>query len=183
MPLYHTISTQGFMPLFINNDTSEPLPILVLGIGNILVSDEGVGVHVVDRLLEQGGVKGAKVVDGGTGGFVLLNLLHEYKQIVLIDASNDGKSPGTVSVLRPRFVEDFPPSLSAHDIGLRDLLVGAALTGDLPDIHLITVTVKDLTQMNMKLSPEVEASIDEVCTKVKSIVEILLYETKERTLV
>lgn len=159
---------------YIDQAQRATAPILVLGIGNILVSDEGIGVHVVERLLASGGVEGASVIDGGTGGFVLLSLFHAYKRIVLVDASNDGKAPGTVSLLRPRFVHDFPPSLGAHDIGLRDLIVASALTGEIPDIHLITVTAKDLTQMNMTLSPEVEASIDGVCALVKATVAKLL---------
>ena len=64
----------------------------------------------------------ADLVDGGTGGFHLLGFFSDRPWIVLIDAAADGRPPGTVSLIRPRFASDFPRTLSAHDIGLKDLL-------------------------------------------------------------
>lgn len=135
---------------------------LVLGVGNLLMGDEGVGVAAVRRLEAAGLGEQAELVDGGTGGFHLLDLFVERPRMILIDAAADGKEPGTVSVLRPRFATDFPPSLSAHDIGLKDLIQSAALLGRLPEVLLITVSVGALSSLSLELSPPVKAALDQV---------------------
>ena len=81
----------------------------------------------------------------------------------------DGAPPGTVRVLRPKFASDFPRALSAHDIGLRDLIESAILTGKLPDIHLVTVSIGDLNEMKTELSPEVSGAIPAVVSAVRGI--------------
>ncbi len=136
--------------------------ILVLGIGNLLMGDEGVGVHAVRRLQGQALPPAVDVIDGGTGGFHLLSLLQDYPLVVMIDATMDGKPPGTVAVIEPRYASDFPRSLSAHDIGLRDLVESAALLGPLPKIHLVTVSIPGLNGLSLDLSPAVAAAVPRV---------------------
>jgi len=147
-------------------------PVLVLGIGNVLLGDEGVGVHAV-RLLEQDAwPPHVKLLDGGTGGFHLLSLFQEFDRIVLVDATMDGKPPGTVRVIRPRFASDYPRTLSAHDIGLKDLVDSAALLGLKPDVVLVVVSVKTLPEgLHAELSPEVAAALPRVSALVREAVE------------
>src|SRR5512138_2488523 len=114
--------------------------ILVLGIGNVLLGDEGVGVHAVRMLEKKPFPEHVCFLDGGTGGFHLLSLLQQYKKIIMIDATLDGRQPGKVGLLRPKYAKDFPQTLSAHDIGLRDLVNSSALLGFYPDIYLVTVS-------------------------------------------
>ena len=144
--------------------------LLILGIGNVLMGDEGVGVHTAMRLQREAWPDGVTVIDGGTGGFHLLSLLQDYEPVVMIDATADGRPPGTVGVLRPRFASDFPPSLSAHDIGLRDLVEATALLGRLPDLHLVTVSIDEITPMCLTLSPAVEGAVPQVIDTVHAIV-------------
>jgi hydrogenase maturation protease len=146
--------------------------ILVLGIGNILLNDEGVGIHVV-LALEKGGYTGADLMDGGTGGFHLLGFIQTYKNIVIIDASLDQFPAGHIRVLHPKYAKDFPRQLSAHEIGLKDLLDAAFLLGNMPQIHLVAISVKDFQDMGMELTPEVEAAIPEAVNTVKDLVESL----------
>jgi hydrogenase maturation protease len=118
--------------------------ILVLGIGNLLMGDEGVGVHAV-RCLDQDQLPPAvTVVDGGTGG--------------------------TVGVARPRYASDFPRALTAHDIGLRDLVESAVLLGPLPPIHLVTVSIAELSGLSLDLSPPVHAALPRVVAVVRELV-------------
>ncbi|MEZ5419861.1 MAG: hydrogenase maturation protease [Vicinamibacterales bacterium] len=135
---------------------------LVLGIGNILMGDEGVGVHAIEYLQGDTWPPDVQLVDGGTGGFHLLDYLSSNEPLVMIDATLDGKPPGTVSVLRPRYASDFPRALSAHDIGLRDLVEAAQLTGALPDVHLITVSIDEIRPMHLSLSAPVAAALPAV---------------------
>ncbi|MCX6269473.1 MAG: hydrogenase maturation protease [Bacteroidetes bacterium] len=151
------------MPEFVNN-------ILVLGIGNLLMNDEGVGIHVVNEL-EKDGIMGADVMDGGTGGFHLLGFIQSYKTIIIVDASLDQHPPGHVRVLQPRFAKDFPRQLSAHEIGLKDLIDSAILLGNMPKLYLIAISVKDFQDMGMDLSPEVAGAIPEAIERVRQLVE------------
>jgi hydrogenase maturation protease len=136
--------------------------ILVLGIGNVLLGDEGIGVHAVRVLEEKAFPSNISFLDGGTGGFHLLSIFQEYKKIILIDATLDGKQPGTVSLLTPKYAKDFPQTLSAHDIGLKDLVQSSALLGFLPEIFLITVSITDNQPLSMDLSPEIKKSLFQI---------------------
>lgn len=144
---------------------------LVLGVGNVLLGDEGIGVEAVRYLESAGFGKHADLVDGGTGGFHLLGLFHTYQKIILIDATCDNQPPGTVSLLKPRFASDFPPSLSAHDIGLKDLIESAALLGALPEVDLITVSIAGLSTMSLSLSNPVKAALPSIERTVASCLE------------
>jgi hydrogenase maturation protease len=147
--------------------------LLILGIGNVLMGDEGAGVHALRRLEDEAWPDGVTLVDGGTGGFHLLSLLQDYEPVVMIDAAADGRAPGTVRVIRPRFASDFPPSLSAHDIGLRDLVEATALLGHLPDLHLVTVSIAEIAPMCLTLSPPVERAMPRILDTVRAIVASL----------
>jgi hydrogenase maturation protease len=143
--------------------------VLILGVGNYLMGDEGVGIHAARRLEADSFPPGVDVVDGGTGGFHLLSYLQDYPTLVMIDACMDGRDPGTISLIRPRFANDFPRSLSAHDIGLRDLIEAAALLGPLPDILLLTVSIAGIQAMSTDLSPPVAAALPPLIHQVRRI--------------
>jgi hydrogenase maturation protease len=143
---------------------------LVLGIGNLLMGDEGVGVHAIRALETDAWPAAVTLLDGGTGGFHLLSYLRDYPSIILIDATTDGQSPGTVSVIRPRYASDFPRSLTAHDIGLRDLIDATVLLGELPVIDLVTISIEAIAPMVTTLSPPVAASIPRVRALVRDLV-------------
>lgn len=155
-----------------NRPAENARPALVLGIGNVLLGDEGAGVHAVRRLEEEEWPPHVTLLDGGTGGFHLLSLFQEYDRIVLIDATMDGKPPGTVRIIRPRFASDYPRTLSAHDIGLKDLVESAALLGHTPEVVLIVVSVETLPEgLRAELSPDVAASLSRVAELVREVVE------------
>ncbi|MDP2338193.1 MAG: hydrogenase maturation protease [Bacteroidota bacterium] len=146
--------------------------ILVLGIGNILLNDEGIGIHVVSALEKEGYAK-ADLMDGGTGGFHLLGFIQSYSTVIMVDASLDEFPAGNVRILKPKYAKDFPKQLSAHEVGLKDLLDAAFLLGNMPEIFLVAVSVKDFQDMGMELTTEVEAAIPEAVKQVKELVETL----------
>lgn len=146
--------------------------ILVLGVGNLLMNDEGVGIHVI-RHLEKKGFTGADLMDGGTGGFHLLGLIQSYQHVIFVDAASDQYFPGTVRLLHPRFAKDFPQQMSAHEIGLKDLIESCHLSETVPEFHLITVSVKDYQDLGLVLTPEVEAAIPFVIEQIEKLVASL----------
>jgi len=144
--------------------------ILILGIGNVLMGDEGIGVHTIKAVEEKSFPEDIDILDGGTGGFHLMAYFQEYENIIMIDATMDKKPAGTVSVIQPKFASDFPKSLSAHDIGLKDMIESITLLGKLPKIYLITVTIDSIQSMQMELSPRIKESIPEVIGKIEELV-------------
>lgn len=151
------------MPEF-NNESSKE--ILILGIGNILMGDEGIGVHVVRHLMNRPLPEGVACLDGGTGSFVLLEPMQKAKKVILIDATIDGAPLGTVRRLRPRFSKDYPRTLTAHDIGLKDLLDAFYLLGNVPEVILFAVSIGPLQEMGMELSAELATLVPEVARMV-----------------
>ncbi len=134
---------------------------LILGIGNVLYGDEGVGVHVARRLDQSSLLPNHVVaIDGGTGGLTLLEAMQGADRIVFVDATMDGNPPGTVQRLEPRFARDFPPSLSAHDIGLRELVESWELLDRRAEMILYTISIAPLGELCLELTPEVNAAVN-----------------------
>jgi hydrogenase maturation protease len=134
----------------------KPAKTLVLGLGNTIMGDEGVGVHVVravEQALQQHGIPSdIECLDGGTGGFILLEPLQQADRIVLIDAAADGNPPGTVTRTTPKFARDYPPTLTAHDIGVKDLLDVFYMQGGGRDVVLYAITIDPQQPISMSLS-------------------------------
>ena len=143
--------------------------LLILGIGNLLMGDECVGVHLAQRLAERPFPSEVHVLDGGTGGFHLMDYFTSYPCVILIDATLDGRPPGTIRLLKPRFSSEFPRSMSTHDIGLRDLLEGLQVMGRMPQVYLFVVSIIELQEMYIGLSPEVEAVMPELEERVREL--------------
>jgi hydrogenase maturation protease len=90
--------------------------------------------------------------------------------MVIIDATLNNEAEGTIKVLKPKFAKDFPKSLSTHELGLKDMIESAILLGKVPDISLITVSIKPEQKMNVELTPKLKALIPEVVETVKKTV-------------
>lgn len=141
--------------------------LLVLGIGNTLLGDEGVGVYVARHLAELGDLPAhVEVLDGGTGSLTLLEPMRSARRMILIDAAADDAAPGTVRRLIPRFAADFPPSLTAHDIGLKDLLDIFYLLGEQPEVVLYTISIAFPQEIGLGLSPPVAAAMLEAAARI-----------------
>ena len=139
---------------------------VVVGVGNLLMGDEGVGVHLVRYLEAQPGGSELTLVDGGTGGLHLLEVMQRAERVILVDATLDGGCPGTIRRLRPRFSSDYPRTLTAHDIGLKDLLDALYMLDHRPDITLLAVSVELPAAPTLELSPEIERILPELSALV-----------------
>ncbi len=135
---------------------------LILGIGNVLMGDEGVGAFVAQFLAKQQLPPNVKVMDGGTGGFHLLEEFQNADQVILIDATVNGEPVGSWKKLQPKFSSDYPPTLTAHDIGLKDMLDAAQLLGKMPKVTLYAISIAPLDHVQYGLSPEIESLIPEI---------------------
>lgn len=145
--------------------------ILILGIGNLVLQDEGFGVHVVQALAKEGGFdEDVTLLDGGTGGLHLMGELQNYGRVIVVDASLDRYPTGTVRVLKPAYGE-FPPLVTAHEIGLKDTLEALELTGKaMPDVTLVVCSVEHYTSLGTEMTPAVAAAMDEAKARVRELV-------------
>lgn len=142
-----------------SNHTNDTL---ILGIGNYVLQDEGFGIHAVKRLAESSVPSGVDILDGGTAGLHLMGNLRNYRRVIVVDACLDANPVGTVRRLRPRYGE-FPPLVTAHEIGLKDTLEAMQLTGFCPDVELVVCSVRRYTRLGTDLSPEVAAALPAAC--------------------
>lgn len=142
---------------------------LVVGIGNLLLKDEGVGVHVIRALEKRSLPPDVELIDGGTAGADLLPYLSGAEKIIIVDALRAGGEPGAVYCLTP---EDCEPQaegagFSLHDLGvlvvLKDLEL---LEGRKTPVLIIGVEPKEL-DWGMELTPEVAASLPKVIELVE----------------
>jgi len=154
-------------------------PVLILGIGNYLMGDEGLGVHFVNQLKEEIEPGLADIIDGGTAGFQLMEYLESYPYVILIDATLDGRPAGTIQKIKPRFSKDFPSAMSTHEIGLKDLVEGLLLLGKLPDIHLFIMSIEKVQPLSTLLSPEIERSLPELKRQVITLAIALSSEVTQ----
>ena len=149
--------------------------VLIIGIGNYLMGDEGIGVHFIQYLEKhQISFTQTDILDGGTGGFILLGILEAYDIIIFIDATMDGNAPGTISLIKPKFASDFPNGLTAHDFGLKDLVESMYLLGNAQEMYLFTISIDEIKPMHINLSPEVKSSIPILVDRVRQLISDLL---------
>ncbi|MEA9411840.1 MULTISPECIES: HyaD/HybD family hydrogenase maturation endopeptidase [unclassified Flavobacterium] len=159
------------MPYKYDEFHSNGNEILVLGIGNYLMGDEGVGVHFINRIEKTDFPENISFIDGGTGGFTLIPCIENHKKVIIVDATMDGKEEGTITLLTPRFSNDFPISLSGHNFGLKDMVEILTMLDTMPEIYLYTITISKMEPMLMELSPKVDGAIKEVTEKIIQLIE------------
>lgn len=147
--------------------------ILVLGLGNVLLNDEGIGVRAIQHLEDVSIGDNVDILDGGTGGFVLLSLFQDYDTIIIIDATLNDDKPGSIKVLEPKYSSDFPKSLSTHELGMKDMIESAMLLEKVPKLYLLAVTIAPQQDMDMRISPQMEAIIPDIHQKILEIIEII----------
>lgn len=145
---------------------SEPTAsLLILGLGNPLFGDDGVGVAAVARLQARfAAPEGVTILDGGTLGLALVPILESAERCILVDAIATGEPPGTlVRLTGDRIPSALPPHrLSPHEIGVVDLLFGARVTGTMPRETVLLGLVPGELEYTLKRSPGVEARLDDL---------------------
>ena len=138
----------------------EPKKILILGLGNILLGDEGVGVRVAEQLLSHPLPDEIEVIDGGTAGYELINFFEGKEKVIIVDAVKTNDTPGSVYKLDLALVqEDETVQLSLHQIGLKNVFKMASLMDLNPEVTLVGIVPKDYQDYNIGLSEEVEKAI------------------------
>jgi hydrogenase maturation protease len=130
------------------------------------MGDEGIGVYAV-REIEKHSLPGhVECLDGGTGGFTLLEPLEQAERIIIIDAASDGSPIGAVTRTTPQFSRDYPATLTAHDVGMKDLLDMFYIQGGHHEIILYAITINPKQPIRMSLSEEAHGPMSEAVSRV-----------------
>ena len=160
--------------------------ILIAGVGNIFLGDDGFGVEVVRRLAGRGLPEGVEVVDFGIRGMDLAYALQgDYEAVVFVDATPRGERPGTVYLIEPEIEEEGEAMLDTHGMDPVKVIKLARALGAKPTRTLVVgcepqlvVSGEDYEDMLMELSEPVRAAVDEAVKLVESLVEEINKEVK-----
>lgn len=144
------------------------MAILVLGLGNTIMTDDGFGVRVVERLSSRYRFEGdVRLLDGGTLGLDLLPHLEGVERLLIVDALEMRASPGTVFRLEGEAVpRAFASKLSVHQMGVQDLLAVSELMGHLPAELVVWGVQPESIEMTTELTATVAAAVESVVTGV-----------------
>ena len=142
-------------------ERSSPCPIAVIGLGNPLRGDDGVGVYLVQALEERALPAGVEVIDGGTQGLGLVTLLAGRRRVILVDAADVGRAPGLFVRFRlgEARLAGSGDRLSIHAAGLSDALRLAQALDVLPEEGIIFGVQPANVEWERGLSPEVRAAL------------------------
>jgi hydrogenase maturation protease len=148
---------------------------VVLGIGNPLLTDEGVGIHVINRLgLQFGPDADVDCVDGGTLSFSLAATIEDARRLIVVDAAELGAAPGTVRVFEGAEMDAFLGSnrkRSVHEVGLLDLMAVALLSGRLPQRRALVAIQPGVVEWGEQPSEAVAQAVPVACAAARDLAE------------
>ena len=146
--------------------------IVVIGIGNLLLMDEGIGVHTINELETHDLPKSIEIYDGGTGGFKLIDLMHGAARVIFIDAVETGKAPGSVTIFRAEDVHSIynKKKYSLHDTDLMEIIKMAEMLGNPPMIEIVGIQPKTINY-GTTLSKELAVSMSNIVNSVLKRIE------------
>ena len=146
--------------------------IVVIGIGNLLLMDEGIGVHTINELETHDLPKSIEIYDGGTGGFKLIDLMHGAARVIFIDAVETGKAPGSVTIFRAEEVHSIynKKKYSLHDTDLMEIIKMAEMLGNPPMIEIVGIQPK-IINYGTTLSNELAGSMSNIMNTVLRRIE------------
>lgn len=139
-------------------------PMLVLGMGNVLLEDEGLGIHAL-KLLQQRYRVSADVefLDGGTSGMSLIDQISSREHLLVLDAVQTGDPPGTLVKMQDQDVPVyFGTKVTFHQLGLSDVLASLELSDEQPEHVTVLGLVPESLEMSLDLSPHIQSRLDEL---------------------
>ncbi len=147
-----------------------PKKVLVIGIGNILFKDDGVGSLVVKELAQHNKNANITFLDGGTLGLDLIAYLEGYDLLLLVDALDIGQQPGSIFYWEGEMLNNLNYQMSIHEVGIKDLLQAIKLMGINIKVVLVGIQVEDIS-WGMDLSEAVQEAIPYLKKEITNILD------------
>ena len=145
--------------------------VLILGIGDVVLNDAGVGVHIIHLLRTIGGPDEVELVDGGLGGALLPLLQHEYKQLIVVDAMVGEGPVGIVRRLSPSQLPHSSLLMSSHEPGVHEFIRSLQQQEPAPQIDMLAISVGQSSEQGVQLSPEIRRVVPQVLQLIYEILE------------
>lgn len=156
---------------------------LLLGIGNVFLSDEAIGVRVIEALEERFDIPAElDVIDGGTSGMEMLDDMANREHIIVVDAVASQKhAPGSIVILKDQQVPVmFTNKISPHQLGLSDVLSALVMTDEFPKKLTLVGVVPDSLEFNKPLSQTIKEKFDGIVNQVLELLKEDGYQLKEK---
>lgn len=169
-------------PALTPDDVLHPADVTILGVGNVILRDEGFGVRVAEYLDRHYDFpENVQVIDGGTLGIELTQYVTGTKKLLVIDSINGGVEPGTRFHLRDdEVMAHFQDKLSAHEVGIQDVLALLTVTGHkVPDVVVLGAQPFDL-EAGVELSPGMKSLLPSVVEEALDVLKEWGIEPRRR---
>lgn len=157
----------------ISTDEHRQSGTLVIGIGNNLLTDDGAGIHVINRLAERDLPEDVELLDGGTLGFTLLDNIESAARLIVVDAAKLDAEPGTVKVLKNAEMDEYlggSRRSSVHEVNLLDMMVAARFRGRLPADYALVGIQPATVDWGSEPTAVVGRAIDQAADLIESLI-------------
>jgi len=145
----------------INKDT------VIIGIGNILLQDDGVGVHVIKELENVKLPSTIELVDGGTSTLDMLGFFLDYKKVIVVDCLRAGLKPGTIYKIKPEDIKDYQKeNLSIHDVQILDVVRMANMMDKYPKVVIFGIEPEKIS-LDLEMTEIMVSKIPEIVSNIK----------------
>jgi len=150
----------------INKDT------VIIGIGNILLQDDGVGVHVIKELENEKLPSTIELVDGGTSTLDMLGFFLDYKKVIVVDCLRAGLKPGTIYKIKPEDIKNYQKeNLSIHDVQILDVVRMANMMDKYPEVVIFGIEPEKIF-LDLEMTEIMVSKIPEIISNIKKELEI-----------
>jgi hydrogenase maturation protease len=156
--------------------------VLVLGVGNTLMGDDGVGVYAVQALADNYELPAnVRVIDGGVAGMRLLGDIAEVDYLIIVDALKNHRVPGTIYRYRQADIQPRRgPLVSAHEVGIAELLAAAEFSGRLPETEILGVEPLETETVSLELSSPLRRALPQIVAAIVDTLHAHGVELKEK---
>lgn len=144
---------------------------VIIGIGNILLRDDGVGVHTINCLRNENIPSTIELVDGGTSTLNILSYFLDYSRVIIIDCLRAGYEPGTIYKINPDEIKNYrSENLSLHDVQILDVIKMANMIGKFPKVTIIGIEPEEIN-LHTELTETIRNKVPEVIKHIKNELE------------
>jgi len=151
--------------------TPKTKKVLVMGVGNTLLQDDGIGVHVTESLKASYSTQDIDILDGGTIGLSLLPEIEDADAVIIIDASEIGERPGSMRIFRNAEIDQqlSGKKRTVHEVAVSDLFSAAAIRGRCPAERALIAIQPGSTELGLEMTADVQAAVPGACEAINSI--------------
>lgn len=146
---------------------------VIIGIGNILLRDDGVGVHVVKELEKENLPSTIELVDGGTSTLDTISYFTDYKKVIVVDSLKANYEPGTIYKIKPEDINNYKKeNLSIHDVQILDVVKMVNMLGSYPEVVIYGIEPKEI-RFDLEMTDTIRNAIPEVIKHIKKELGII----------